>query len=67
VHAYVAGGQKQATGSQAFLAPPAWKKIRQRNGFFEILPYLPVKGLISRSATKTATAVSIPGYEPVSR
>jgi 2-polyprenyl-6-methoxyphenol hydroxylase-like FAD-dependent oxidoreductase len=68
---YIAGGQKQAVGSQAFLAPSTWKKIRQRNRFFKVLPYLPVKGFISRSATKTATktatAITIPGYEPVSR
>jgi 2-polyprenyl-6-methoxyphenol hydroxylase-like FAD-dependent oxidoreductase len=58
---YVEGGQKQATGSTAFLAPPTWKKIRQRNRFFKILPYLPVSGLISRAATKTATAITLPG------
>lgn len=61
---YIAGGQKQAAGSQAFLAPPTWKKIRQRNRFFKILPYLPVKGLISRAATKTATAITIPDCYP---
>jgi len=60
---YIAGGQKQAAGSQAFLAPATWKKIRQRNRFFRILPYLPVKGLISRAATKTATAITLPGYD----
>jgi 2-polyprenyl-6-methoxyphenol hydroxylase-like FAD-dependent oxidoreductase len=62
---YVEGGQKQAAGSQAFLAPPTWKKIRQRNRFFKILPYLPVSGLISRAATKTATAITLPGDYPV--
>jgi 2-polyprenyl-6-methoxyphenol hydroxylase-like FAD-dependent oxidoreductase len=62
---YVAGGQKQAAGSQAFLAPPSWKKIRQRNRFYKILPYLPVGGLISRAASKTATAISLPDYTPV--
>ena len=62
---YIAGGQKQAAGSQAFLAPPTWKKIRQRNRFFKMLPYLPVKGLISPAATKTATAITIPDYHPV--
>jgi 2-polyprenyl-6-methoxyphenol hydroxylase-like FAD-dependent oxidoreductase len=59
---YVAGGQKQAAGSQAFLAPATWAKIRRRNRFFSMLPYLPVKGLISRAATKTATAIDLPGY-----
>lgn len=62
---YVAGGQKQAAGSQAFLAPSTWPKIRQRNRFFKMLPYLPVKGMISRAATKTATAITLPGYDPV--
>ena len=59
---YIAGGQKQAAGGQAFLAPATWKKIRQRNRFFKILPYLPVKGLISRAATRTATAITVPDY-----
>jgi 2-polyprenyl-6-methoxyphenol hydroxylase-like FAD-dependent oxidoreductase len=62
---YVAGGQKQAAGSHHFLAPATWKKINQRNRFFKILPYLPVKGLINRAATKTATAITIPDYAPV--
>jgi 2-polyprenyl-6-methoxyphenol hydroxylase-like FAD-dependent oxidoreductase len=64
---YIAGGQKQAAGSQAFLAPATWNKIRQRNLFFKILPYLPIKGLISRAATKTATAITVPDYGPVPR
>jgi 2-polyprenyl-6-methoxyphenol hydroxylase-like FAD-dependent oxidoreductase len=60
---YVEGGQKQAAGSQAFLAPPTWGKIRQRNLFFRLAPYLPgVSGLISRAATRTATAITLPGY-----
>jgi 2-polyprenyl-6-methoxyphenol hydroxylase-like FAD-dependent oxidoreductase len=59
---YVARGQKQAAGSQAFLAPPTWRKIRQRNRFFKMLPYLPVNGLITRAATRTATAITLPGY-----
>ena len=63
---YIAGGQKQAAGAQAFLAPLTWKKIRQRNRFYQVLPYLPIKGLISRSATKTATAIILPDYEPLS-
>jgi 2-polyprenyl-6-methoxyphenol hydroxylase-like FAD-dependent oxidoreductase len=62
---YVAGGQKQASGSQSFLAPATWKKIRQRNRFYRLLPYLPVSSLISRVATKTATAITLPSYEPV--
>ncbi|MGH3167992.1 MAG: FAD-dependent monooxygenase [Trebonia sp.] len=64
LRAYIAGGQKQAAGSQAFLAPPTWQKIRQRNRFFKILPYLPIQGLINRAATKTATAITIPDYCP---
>jgi 2-polyprenyl-6-methoxyphenol hydroxylase-like FAD-dependent oxidoreductase len=62
---YVAGGQKQASGSQSFLAPATWKKIRQRNRFFRLLPYLPVSALISRAATKTATAITLPSYDQV--
>lgn len=64
---YIAGGQKQAAGGQAFLAPATWNKIRQRNLFFKILPYLPIKGLISRVATRTATAITVPDYGPVPR
>jgi 2-polyprenyl-6-methoxyphenol hydroxylase-like FAD-dependent oxidoreductase len=59
---YIAGAQKQAASSKAFLAPPTWKKIRQRNRFYKMLPYLPVSGLISRAATKTATAITLPSY-----
>jgi 2-polyprenyl-6-methoxyphenol hydroxylase-like FAD-dependent oxidoreductase len=62
---FIAGGQKQAAGSQAFLAPATLRKIRHRNRFFKMLPYLPVKGLISRAATRTATAVSLPDYGPL--
>lgn len=62
---YITGAQKQAAGSQAFLAPPTWKNIRQRNRFYKILPYLPVRGLISHAATKTATAITLPGYDQV--
>jgi 2-polyprenyl-6-methoxyphenol hydroxylase-like FAD-dependent oxidoreductase len=62
---YIEGGQKQAAGSQAFLAPPTWKKIRRRDRFYKIVPYLPVSGLISRAATRTATAISLPAYHPV--
>ena len=64
---YVAGGQKQAAGSEAFLAPPTWGKIRQRNRFFKLAPYLPITGFIDRAATKTATAITLPGYAPISR
>jgi 2-polyprenyl-6-methoxyphenol hydroxylase-like FAD-dependent oxidoreductase len=63
---YIAGGQKQAAGSQAFLAPATWKKIHQRNRFFKMMPYLPIKGMIDRAATKTATAITLPGYDQVS-
>ncbi|HEX4661499.1 MAG TPA: FAD-dependent monooxygenase [Streptosporangiaceae bacterium] len=59
---YVAGAQKQAAGSHAFLAPSTWKKIRRRNRFYKMLPHLPVSGLISRAATKTATAITLPSY-----
>jgi 2-polyprenyl-6-methoxyphenol hydroxylase-like FAD-dependent oxidoreductase len=64
---YVEGGQKQAAGSQAFLAPATWGKIRQRNRFFKLAPYLPVTGFINRAATRTATAITLPGYAPISR
>ena len=59
---YVAGGQKQASGGNDFLAPATWKKIKQRNRFFNMLKYLPIKGLIKHMATKTATAIELPDY-----
>jgi 2-polyprenyl-6-methoxyphenol hydroxylase-like FAD-dependent oxidoreductase len=59
---YVAGGQKQASGGRDFLAPATWKKIHQRNRFFKMLPYLPVKGLIRKMSSRTATAIKLPAY-----
>jgi hypothetical protein len=56
---------KQAAGGQSFLAPATWKKIRQRDRFYKLLPYLPVSSLISRAATKTATAITLPSYDQV--
>jgi len=61
---YIEGAQKQAVGNQAFLAPSTWKKIRQRNRFYKVLPYLPINFLISHAATKTATAITLPRYHP---
>jgi 2-polyprenyl-6-methoxyphenol hydroxylase-like FAD-dependent oxidoreductase len=61
---YVAKGQKQAAGGADFLAPASWKQIKQRNRFFRMMRYLPVNGLITRIATKTATAIELPAYDP---
>ncbi len=61
---YVAKGQRQAAGGRDFLAPATWKKIRQRNRFFKMLPYLPgVTRLIRWAATRTATAITVPDYD----
>jgi 2-polyprenyl-6-methoxyphenol hydroxylase-like FAD-dependent oxidoreductase len=59
---YVAKGQKQAQGSSTFLAPPTWKKIKQRDRFFRMLRFLPVKGLIKRMSTRTAVGITLPDY-----
>jgi 2-polyprenyl-6-methoxyphenol hydroxylase-like FAD-dependent oxidoreductase len=59
---YVARGQKQARGGVTFLAPPTQKKIQQRDRFFRMVPYLPVKGLIKHMSTRTATAIKLPSY-----
>jgi len=59
---YVTTCQKQASGSPDFLVPPTAKKIAQRNRFFRMLRYLPVKGLVKRLATKAATAIDLPDY-----
>jgi 2-polyprenyl-6-methoxyphenol hydroxylase-like FAD-dependent oxidoreductase len=62
---YVTRAQKQAAGSQAFLAPATWKKINQRNRFYKALPYLPVTEFIRRAAAKTAAAITLPDYGAV--
>jgi 2-polyprenyl-6-methoxyphenol hydroxylase-like FAD-dependent oxidoreductase len=59
---YVARGQKQARGGRDFLAPATAKKIRQRDRFFRMLPYLPTKALIRYLSTRTATAIKLPEY-----
>jgi 2-polyprenyl-6-methoxyphenol hydroxylase-like FAD-dependent oxidoreductase len=59
---YVARGQKQARGGRDFLAPATAKKIRQRDRFFRMLPYLPAKGLIRYLSSRTATAIRLPEY-----
>jgi len=60
---YVAKGQKQAQGGSQFLAPATEKKIRQRDRFFRMLPYLPAaKGLIRYLSARTATGIKLPDY-----
>ena len=60
---YVARGQKQAKGGAAFLAPPTEKRIRQRDRFFRMLPYLPAaRRMIRYFATRTATGIKLPEY-----
>ena len=61
---YIAGGQKQAAGGEAFLAPPTWKKIRQRNRFFKVLPYLPVSSLIDQRGHQDRDQHHPPGLHP---
>jgi 2-polyprenyl-6-methoxyphenol hydroxylase-like FAD-dependent oxidoreductase len=60
---YVAAGQKQAGGGQAFLAPTSRAQIRNRNRFFKLARWLPIGGLIARVATRTATRVDLPDYQ----
>ena len=59
---YVARGQKQALGGRDFLAPATERKIRQRDRFFNVLRYLPAKGLIRYLSARTATAIKLPEY-----
>lgn len=60
---YVARGQKQALGGKDFLAPATAKKIRQRDRFFSVLPYIPAaKGLIRYFSARTANAIRLPDY-----
>jgi 2-polyprenyl-6-methoxyphenol hydroxylase-like FAD-dependent oxidoreductase len=59
---YVAKGQKQARGSQDFLAPSTPKKIAQLHRFYKMLPYLPVKHLMKYLTTRTATGIKLPDY-----
>ena len=58
----MAGGQKQARGGRDYLAPATAKKVRQRDRFFRMLPYLPTKRLIRYLSTRTATAIKLPEY-----
>lgn len=67
LRSYVEGGQKQAAAGLDFLAPPTWKKIRQRDRFFRMVPYLPVKGLIRKMANRTAVALDLPTYDLIQR
>jgi 2-polyprenyl-6-methoxyphenol hydroxylase-like FAD-dependent oxidoreductase len=60
---YVARGQRQALGGKDFLAPATAKKIRQRDRFFSLLPYLPAaKTLIRYFSSRTANAIRLPDY-----
>jgi 2-polyprenyl-6-methoxyphenol hydroxylase-like FAD-dependent oxidoreductase len=60
---YVARGQKQARGGRDFLAPATAEKIRQRDRFFRLLPYLPpARSLVRHLSTRTATAIKLPEY-----
>jgi 2-polyprenyl-6-methoxyphenol hydroxylase-like FAD-dependent oxidoreductase len=59
---YVARGQKQALGGRDFLAPATEKKIRQRDRFFRLLPYLPARRLIRYLSARTAAAIKLPDY-----
>jgi 2-polyprenyl-6-methoxyphenol hydroxylase-like FAD-dependent oxidoreductase len=64
LRSYVEGGQKQAAGGKDFLVPATWRKIRQRDRFFRMLPYLPgMKGLFRRLSTRTTTALTLPCYD----
>jgi hypothetical protein len=37
-------------------------KIRQRDRFFRLLPYLPARSLIRYVSARTATAIRLPEY-----
>ena len=59
----MARGHKQARGGRDFLAPATAKKIRQRDRFFRMLPYLPpARALVRYLSTRTATAIKLPEY-----
>jgi 2-polyprenyl-6-methoxyphenol hydroxylase-like FAD-dependent oxidoreductase len=60
---YVARGQKQARGGAAFLAPATAKRIRQRDRTFAVLSRLPAQRLIRYVSTRTAAAITLPGYQ----
>ena len=60
---YVARGQKQARGGVAFLAPATAKRIRQRDRTFRMLSRLPAQRLIRYLSTRTAAAITLPGYQ----
>jgi 2-polyprenyl-6-methoxyphenol hydroxylase-like FAD-dependent oxidoreductase len=60
---YVARGQKQARGGAAFLAPATAKRIRQRDRTFAMLSRLPAQRFIRYMSTRTAAAITLPGYQ----
>lgn len=59
---YVAGNQKQAAGGTGFLVPETRTRIWLRDQMFRTLPYVPWRGVISKMATRTAAAITLPDY-----
>lgn len=59
------GACSGSTSHWTMMPPRLSRSGSQRNRFFKMMPYLPVGGMISRAATKTATAITLPGYDQV--
>ncbi|TDD23890.1 FAD-dependent monooxygenase [Nonomuraea diastatica] len=61
---YVAANMKLAEGSGTWLVPPSDTWIRMRNLNYRLLPYMPWKGLITKTASQAANAIDLEDYGP---
>jgi 2-polyprenyl-6-methoxyphenol hydroxylase-like FAD-dependent oxidoreductase len=62
MRSYVTGCQKLGDGVAGWMVPRSRFMAWFVRANFRILPYLPWKGLIARSARRTASAITLPDY-----
>ncbi|MDL4773864.1 FAD-dependent monooxygenase [Actinomadura xylanilytica] len=63
VRPYAEGCQKSGEGVSRFMVPETRFMAWFLNQNFRLLPYLPWKGMMARSARRTAEAISVPAYD----
>ncbi|TDE52782.1 FAD-dependent oxidoreductase [Nonomuraea mesophila] len=61
---YVDANMKLAEGAGTWLVPPSGTWIRMRNLNYRLLPYMPWKGLITKTASQAANAIELEDYGP---
>ncbi|NBE98441.1 FAD-dependent oxidoreductase [Nonomuraea sp. KC401] len=61
---YVDANMKLAEGAGNWLVPPSGTWIRMRNLNYRLLPYMPWKGLITKTASQAANAIELEDYGP---